>query len=37
MARTATADDWLFVDRAHLTDKGYDLAAQLLASGLDLS
>lgn len=29
--------DWLFVDRVHMTDAGYDLAAQVLAAACDLS
>lgn len=37
MGAAAAAEEWLFVDRAHCTDEGYDLAARLLASGLDLS
>jgi lysophospholipase L1-like esterase len=30
-------EDWLFVDRIHFTDDGYDLVARLLADTLDLS
>lgn len=29
--------DWLFVDRIHFTDEGYDLAARLLAELLELT
>jgi len=29
--------DWLFVDRIHFTDSGYDLAAELLADSLGLT
>jgi hypothetical protein len=29
--------DWLFVDRIHFTDAGYDLAAELLADSLGLT
>jgi hypothetical protein len=29
-------DDWLFVDRIHFNDEGYDLLARLLAGALDL-
>jgi hypothetical protein len=36
IADVAAADDWLFVDRAHLTDLGYDVVAALLARHLDL-
>ena len=37
LAAAAGPRDWLFVDRAHLTDAGYDLAARLLAGHLGLS
>ncbi|MFG2885965.1 Inducer of phenazine A [Streptomyces sp. NPDC048297] len=36
LAEAATAQDWLYVDRAHCTDHGYDLVARLLAERLDL-
>ncbi|MEQ4304965.1 Inducer of phenazine A [Plantactinospora sp. B6F1] len=36
LADAAAPDDWLFVDRAHLTDLGYDFIAALLARHLDL-
>jgi hypothetical protein len=36
---TAAVDptDWLFVDRGHCTDEGYDVSAALLAESLELS
>ncbi|MEV7007431.1 hypothetical protein [Streptosporangium sp. NPDC051022] len=37
VAETAKADDWLFVDRAHYTDRGHDLVARVLAEQLGLS
>ncbi|WP_037855675.1 GDSL-type esterase/lipase family protein [Streptomyces sp. NRRL S-31] len=36
LAGAATTKDWLYVDRAHCTDHGYDLTARLLADHLDL-
>ncbi|MDW5328901.1 SGNH/GDSL hydrolase family protein [Plantactinospora sp. KLBMP9567] len=36
IADAAAPDDWLFVDRAHLTDLGHDFVAALLARHLDL-
>ncbi|WP_432925931.1 hypothetical protein ACQPZZ_34235 [Microbispora sp. CA-135349] len=36
-AATMTGNDWIFVDRAHYTDKGYDVVAGLLAETLGLS
>jgi hypothetical protein len=36
LAAAAGPDDWLHVDRAHLTDRGQDLVARLLAEALDL-
>jgi hypothetical protein len=30
LGESLTADDWMFVDRTHFTDFGYDLAARLL-------
>lgn len=37
LADAVGPDDWLFVDRIHFTDDGYDLAARLLAGSLDLA
>ncbi|SEP97458.1 GDSL-like Lipase/Acylhydrolase family [Streptomyces sp. yr375] len=37
VAAAADPRQWLFVDRAHFTDEGYDLVAGLLATGLDLT
>lgn len=37
LAAATGPSDWLFVDRGHCTDDGYDLVAQLLAEGLDLA
>lgn len=37
VADAADPGQWLFVDRAHFTDEGYDLVAGLLAAGLGLS
>jgi len=31
----ATSDEWLFVDRAHFNDAGYDLLARIVAGSLD--
>ncbi|MEU8264748.1 Inducer of phenazine A [Micromonospora sp. NPDC048999] len=36
LAEVARDDRWLFVDRAHFNDDGYDLVSSLLAGGLDL-
>lgn len=36
LGRRATPRDWLFVDRAHMTDAGYDLVARILAEELEL-
>lgn len=36
LADAVAPDDWIFVDRAHLTDQGYDVVAALLAHHLDL-
>lgn len=36
LADAVAPDDWIFVDRAHLTDLGYDVVAALLARHLDL-
>ncbi|MFL6139744.1 MAG: SGNH/GDSL hydrolase family protein [Frankiaceae bacterium] len=36
LADAIGSDDWLFVDRIHFTDDGYDLVAGLLAEALDL-
>lgn len=37
LAGVAGARDWLFVDRAHFTDRGADLAARILAESLGLT
>ena len=37
MSAAAAPSDWLFVDRGHCTDDGYDLSAALLAESLELS
>lgn len=37
LAAAVTEQDWLFVDRAHFTDHGYDVVARLLAETLELS
>ncbi|WP_328956981.1 SGNH/GDSL hydrolase family protein [Kitasatospora purpeofusca] len=37
LGEAAAADDWLFTDRAHLTDLGYDTVTGLLADRLGLS
>jgi hypothetical protein len=37
LAEAAGADDWLFVDRIHFTDSGYDLVSRLLATHLNLA
>lgn len=37
LANSAADDSWLYVNRAHMTDYGLDLVAQLLARELDLS
>lgn len=37
VADAADPGQWLFVDRAHFTDEGYDLVSGLLATGLGLS
>lgn len=37
LAGAVGPDDWLFVDRIHFNDEGYDLVARLLADALDLS
>lgn len=37
VAAAVTEDDWVYVDRAHYTDFGYDLVAKTLAETLDLS
>ncbi|MDQ7905940.1 Inducer of phenazine A [Phytohabitans sp. ZYX-F-186] len=36
LAETVAPDDWIFVDRAHMTDRGYDAVASLIARQLDL-
>jgi hypothetical protein len=36
MSRAAGPSDWLYVDRAHFNDNGYDLSARLLAEALRL-
>lgn len=36
LAEAVEEQDWLFVDRAHFTDRGHDLAAELLAVRLGL-
>jgi len=37
LAAATGPSDWLFVDRGHCTDEGYDLVAQLLAESLELT
>ncbi|MEV1320280.1 Inducer of phenazine A [Micromonospora arborensis] len=37
LAAAAGPDDWIFVDRCHCTDAGYDLVARLLTEHLALS
>ena len=37
LAAAVGPSDWLFVDRGHCTDHGYDIAAALLAESLELS
>lgn len=37
VADAVTDKDWLFVDRAHYTDRGYDLVAEIMAETLELS
>jgi hypothetical protein len=37
VADATSSDDWLFVDRAHYTDKGTDIVAGILADTLKLS
>lgn len=37
LAETVSADEWLFVDRIHFTDHGYDLVSRLLATHLNLA
>lgn len=37
LADEAATDDWLFVDRAHLTDYGYRMVARLVAEHLKLA
>lgn len=37
LGEAATPEDWLFVDRVHCTDLGYDLVARRLADRLDLA
>jgi hypothetical protein len=36
LADAVAPDDWIFVDRAHLTDLGYDVVASLIARHVDL-
>ncbi|WP_241519028.1 Inducer of phenazine A [Streptomyces sp. CB03238] len=36
LAERATPKDWLFVDRVHMTDGGYDMVARILAEELEL-
>ncbi|WP_328345487.1 Inducer of phenazine A [Micromonospora sp. NBC_00421] len=36
LADAVRPDDWIFVDRAHMTDRGCDVVAALLASHCDL-
>ncbi|MFD5076473.1 SGNH/GDSL hydrolase family protein [Streptomyces sp. NPDC058371] len=36
LASRATPQDWLFADRVHMTDAGYDLVARILAEELEL-
>ena len=37
VADAITSDDWIFVDRAHYTDKGNDLVAKIMAETLELN
>jgi hypothetical protein len=37
LAAAVGPSDWLFVDRGHLNDNGYDIVAGLLAESLELS
>jgi hypothetical protein len=37
LADVADPEDWLFIDRVHCTDLGYDLVARQLADRLDLA
>lgn len=37
VADAVTGDDWIYVDRAHYTDRGHDVVAGLLAATLGLS
>jgi hypothetical protein len=37
LAAAAREDEWLFVDRAHFTDRGADLASRILAEHLSLT
>lgn len=37
LGESVAEDDWLFVDRAHFTDTGYDIVAGLLADRLGLN
>jgi hypothetical protein len=37
LAAAVTEEDWIFVDRAHYTDKGYDVVGRILAQTLGLS
>lgn len=37
LGEAAGAQDWLFIDRVHCTDLGYDLVARQLADRLDLA
>lgn len=37
LAEAARPEDWLFIDRVHCTDLGYDMVARLLADRLDLA
>jgi lysophospholipase L1-like esterase len=37
IAAAVKPDQWLFVDRIHFTDDGYDFVAGLLADSLGLS
>ncbi|MGI5350677.1 SGNH/GDSL hydrolase family protein [Streptomyces sp. CA-250714] len=36
LAEAAGPEDWLFIDRVHCTDRGYDLVARLLTHHLDM-
>lgn len=37
VAAEVTDKDWIFVDRAHYTDRGYDLVAEIIADQLGIS